>query len=153
MIIVCVTEQSCCDRLILAGYRLSKKWNEPLQVITVRPKRMGRCDADHDCWLASPELEYLADVCHSVDADLYFMFDDHPDQAVIRYIETHQPATVVTGVPPAGTVSAFNEALRTRFPELAICPVDADGRLTGTETRTALRPAQQRMAPWSQLYG
>lgn len=153
MIIVCVTEQSCCDRLILAGYRLSKQWNEPLRVITVRPKRMGRCDADHDCWLGSPELEYLADVCHSVDADLYFMFDDHPDRAVIRYIEEHQPSAVVTGVPPAGTVSAFNTALQARFPGLTICPVDADGHLIQTAVRTALQPAQQRTAHWGQVYG
>lgn len=129
MILVCVTDQESCDRLIYTGHRLAQKWNETLEVITVRPRRMGVCDGRHQCWLASPELEYLSDVSNSVDADLNFVFHDDPVRAISEHINRYHPVCVVTGVGPDGMVGDFHERLFEGSPDTQFCAVDKAGKL------------------------
>ncbi len=134
MILVCVTDQQSCDRLIYAGYRLAQNRSEPLEVITVRPRVMGKCTDSNDCWLASPEIQYLTEITISLDAELHFIFNDQPAEAIAQYIKNHKIKRLVTGVPPDGEISPFNQTIAERVPELLIYQV--------AESGTVIKPGQ-----------
>ena len=88
-ILVCVTGQRHCDRLIVAGKKLAEKENVPLQVLCIQPMNDGYCSK-------SDEMEYLYQVTKDAGAEMTIFFqDDAPVIAagfakhsrVIRYLQ------------------------------------------------------------------
>lgn len=125
MVLVCVTDQESCDRLIEAGKNLAILMATPLKVISVRPK-------NSEDWLASEELEYLFSLAKSLDAEMIIRFHDYAAEAVADYIKNHDVQTVIVGQPPQPGQSVFISGLEEHFPHLPIICVQDNGRLNVT---------------------
>lgn len=135
MILVCVTDQESCDRLIVAGQHLSNLTGLPLKVITVRPR--------HDkAWMASAELEYLFRFAAGRKAEMIVLFSDHPADAVIDYLTTNESHTVIVGAPPDFDQSVFITALSDALPEIPLLCIAPDG----TVQLAAADPTSLRMS-------
>ncbi len=122
MVLVCVTDQDSCDRLIYAGKKLAKIENLELQVLSVRPyhTRDG---------LSGDALEYLYSISKQLEADMIVLFHDYAPEAVANYIQHHETNYVIVGMPPDPDQSVFISELENYFPELPVISVDHKGTL------------------------
>ena len=122
MILVCVTDQESCGRLIKAGRQLADIVDVPLKVISVLPHGSGR-------WMASEELEYLFNISKQLEAEMIIRFHDFAAEAVADFIR-HQPVrALIVGEPPEPGQSVFISHLEEQFPDLAILCVKDNGKL------------------------
>ena len=122
MVLVCVTDQETCSRLIYAGRRLADIKNIPLKVICVQPKKAAN-------WLASEEVEYLFNLSKKLDAEMIVIFNDHPVEATADYIRKNKVNFVIVGTPPQPGHSVFISELEDKFPQTPVITVDHDGTL------------------------
>ena len=122
MVLVCVTDQASCARLIKAGRNLADILSVPLKVISVRPRRS-------DDWLASEELEYLFDLSKQLEAEMVIRFHDYAAEAVADYIEKNDVRAVIVGEPPQPGQSVFIASLESRFVSLPVICVKDDGQV------------------------
>jgi K+-sensing histidine kinase KdpD len=122
MVLVCVTDQETCDRLIFSGKKLAVLEQIPLKVICVRPRQAA-------AWLASDEVEYLFSLSKQLDAEMVVLFHDYAIEAVEEYIEKQDVRFVLVGEPPEDGQSIFISGLEERFPHLPIITVDKNGML------------------------
>lgn len=122
MVLVCVTDQDSCDRLIFAGKKLANLEHLDLKVIHVRPyhARDG---------LASEAIEYLYSISKQLDAEMIVYFHDYAPEAVANYIQQHSTNYVIVGMPPDPEQSVFISELENIFPDLPVISVDAKGLL------------------------
>ncbi|MDD2533697.1 MAG: hypothetical protein PHC86_03240 [Eubacteriales bacterium] len=122
MVLVCVTDQDACDRLIFAGRKLANIEHLDLQVINVRPQ--------HTQNPASVEaVEYLFSISKQLNAEMVILFHDYAPEAVAYYIEHHETNYVIVGMPPDPDQSVFITALEDHFPNLPVISVDEKGAL------------------------
>lgn len=129
MILVCVTDQQSSDRLIYAGYRLSQKNKKPMRVITARPRNISNATNRTELWLASPEIQYLSDVCSSLDVEFHFVFSNNPAKAVGEYVLENAVDELVISQAPVGTTNVFAETILNMAPGTAIHYVDKKGKI------------------------
>ncbi len=120
MVLVCVTDQESCSRLIRTGRRLANLLGSPLKVITVRPK-------GSENWFASDELEYLYQVSKELGAEMIIRFHNDASQCVADYIAQQPIQSIVVGEPPEPGHSLFISNLESRHPQLPLLTVDAHG--------------------------
>ena len=122
MVLVCVTDQDACDRLIFAGRRLAAIEHLDLKVISVRPyhARNG---------LAGEALEYLFSIAKQLNAEMNVLFHDYAPEAVANFIQHHETNYVIVGMPPDPDQSVFISALEDYFPDLPVISVDERGVL------------------------
>jgi K+-sensing histidine kinase KdpD len=118
-VLVCVTGQRDCDRLIHAGKKIADSQSIPLQVLCIQPTSAG---FDTDC----EELEYLRQNAKAADAEMsVYFYDDAPLMAagVAKNIHaTH----IVTGMAEA-PVNGFVEIIHKLLPQIPISMVAKDG--------------------------
>ncbi len=86
MILVCVTDQNACDRLIFAGKRLATIEHLDLKVITVRPHHAIE-------GLSGDSLEYLFSISKQLDAEMIVLFHDYAPEAVANFIRNNDTHT------------------------------------------------------------
>jgi len=122
MILVCVTDQESCGRLINAGRKLADITDNPLKVICVRPRRTA-------IWFGSDELEYLFNYSKQLGAEMIIFFHDCAVEAVADYIRTNDVQYVIVGMPPDPGQSVFISGLEENFPELPVIALDETGNL------------------------
>lgn len=122
MVLVCVTDQESCGRLIEAGRKLADITDSLLKVISVRPRRMEN-------WFGSDELEYLFNRAKQLDAEMIIRFHDYALESVADYLRNHEVRYVIVGSPPQAGQSIFISGLEESFPDLPIICVDTDGAL------------------------
>ncbi|NLO36004.1 MAG: hypothetical protein GX112_06600 [Clostridiaceae bacterium] len=122
MILVCVTDQESCTRLIKAGRQLADIVAVPLKVISVRPHGSGS-------WMASEELEYLYNMAKQLNAEMIIRFHDFAAEAVADYVRRQPVKAVIVGEPPQPGQSVFISHLEEHFPDLAILCVKDNGKL------------------------
>ena len=122
MILVCVTDQESCTRLIKAGRQLADIVAVPLKVISVRPHGSGS-------WMASEELEYLYNMAKQLNAEMIIRFHDFAAEAVADYVRRQPVKAVIVGEPPPPGQSVFISHLEEHFPDLAILCVKDNGKL------------------------
>lgn len=123
MVLVCVTDQESCDRLIRAGSQLAGLMATALKVISVRPRHSGD-------WLASDELEYLFGLAKQLDAEMIIRFHDYAAEAVADYIRKEPIQAVIVGQPPQPGQSVFISSLEEHFPDLPVICVKDNGRVS-----------------------
>lgn len=121
MILVCVTEQKACRRLIETGHKLAEKAKMPLKVICVRSPEQSR-------WLASDEVEDLFAAAREKDAEMIIKFSHDPVQAVSSYIDSQPIRAILTGTPPTEQPGIFIQALSRRHTDIPLIQVDTSGR-------------------------
>jgi K+-sensing histidine kinase KdpD len=122
MILVCVTDQESCGRLIEAGRQLADLADVPLKVICVRPRRMEN-------WFGSDEVEYLFNRSKQLGAEMIIIFHDYAVEAVAEYIRTRDVHTIIVGMPPDPGQSIFISGLESRFPHIPIISLGDIGGL------------------------
>lgn len=122
MILVCVTDQESCTRLIKAGRQLADIVAVPLKVISVRPHGSGS-------WMASEELEYLYNMAKQLNAEMIIRFHDFAAEAVADYVRRQPVKAIIVGEPPQPGQSVFISHLEEHFPDLAILCVKDNGKL------------------------
>lgn len=122
MILVCVTDQESCGRLIEAGRKLADLSDTSLKVICVRPRNMKS-------WFGSDEVEYLFNKAKQLDAEMIIKFHDYAVDAVSDYIRTHDIDVVLVGMPPVAGHSVFISGIEDNFPDLPVIALDDSGIL------------------------
>ena len=116
-IMVCVTPQQSCRRLIEAGARIAREENLPLSVISVFKESSG-FNANE-----GGALENLFECAKNFDADMNIYFNDSPALVVAVWAKKNNASTLVTGFPAEGS-SGFISRIHEIIPELPITMVD-----------------------------
>ena len=116
-IMVCVTPQQSCTRLIEAGARIAKEEKLPLEVISVFKQSSGM-NANED-----GALENLFECVKKYNASMNIFFNDSPALVVAVASKKHRAANLITGFPADGS-SGFIAHIHEILPELPITMVD-----------------------------
>lgn len=105
-ILVCVTVQRDCDRLIRQGKALSLKTGEPLHVLHVCSGKnlLGNPDA-------AEALNYLFSLAHEVDAEMNILYEADVPAAIARYAAAHGAATLILGPDKSGFAARLRKLL------------------------------------------
>ncbi len=118
-VMVCVTPQQSCQRLIEAGARIAREENLPLSVISVF-KQSSSLNANED-----GVLETLFGCAKKNNADMNIFFNDSPDLVVAVCAKKNNASTLVTGFPAEGS-NGFIARIHEILPELPITMVDGN---------------------------
>jgi K+-sensing histidine kinase KdpD len=122
MVLVCVTDQESCGRLIEAGRQLADLADMSLKVICVRPHRM-------ESWFGSDEVEFLFNRSKQLDAEMIIVFHDYAVEAVAEYIRSNDIHYIIVGTPPEPGQSIFITGLEDQFPQIPIFSIGQTGGL------------------------
>jgi len=144
VIVVAVTDQASCDRLIRAGAQQARQMGTGLKVVSVQPFALNGLDLGLN-------LDYLYNVAKEHGAEMSVFYHDDPLLMLGAYLQRHNTAGLVAGTTPGGCEGQFIHELRRSLPKLAVCLVDPDGLLydltpvaycRGRERPPKLRPAE-----------
>lgn len=116
-VMVCVTPQQSCQRLIEAGARIAKEENLPLSVISVFKESNG-LNANE-----GGALEELFQCAKKYNASMDVFFNNSPVLVIAVAAKKHNASTLVTGFPADGS-SGFIAHIHEILPELPITMVD-----------------------------
>ncbi|MBQ4625989.1 MAG: hypothetical protein IJB45_01915 [Clostridia bacterium] len=119
-VVVCVTPQDSCLRLIEAGARIAKEENKPLVVLSVFREKNG-LNANE-----GGALEKLYECARIFNARMSIYFNDSPAIVAAVAAKKENASTFVTGFPAEGS-SGFIARIHELIPELPITMVDKDG--------------------------
>lgn len=120
-VLVCVTGQRDCDRLIRAGRKVADSLAVPLQVLCVQPASAG---FDADC----AELEYLRQTARGAGAEMSVYFDDDAALMAVGFAKQEGARHIVTGMAEA-PVNGFVELVHKLLPHIPISMVAKDGTI------------------------
>ena len=118
-VLVCVTGQRDCDRLIRAGKKIADSRSIPLQILCVQPTSAG-FDADGE------ELEYLRQTAKNAGAEMSVYFHDDAPLMAAGFAKNIRAGHIVTGMAEA-PVNGFVEILHKLLPKIPISMVAKDG--------------------------
>lgn len=118
-VMVCVTQQEACSRLIEAGARIAKEENLPLSVISVFRESRGMNANDGGA------LENLFVCAQKYNAAMNVYFNDSPALVVAVAAKKNHASTLVTGFPAEGS-DGFIARIHEILPELPITMVDSN---------------------------
>lgn len=118
-VLVCVTGQYDCDRLIEAGFEQAVEKGYELHVLCVHTPT-------NDLTQFSGEVEYLYRTAKDLGADMTVMFSDNAPRCTADFAHTVNAKHLITGIPdrrPNGFVLTLHELL----PRIQITTVTKDG--------------------------
>ncbi|MBQ2904352.1 MAG: hypothetical protein IJE48_08145 [Clostridia bacterium] len=118
-VMVCVTPQESCARLIEAGARIAKEEKLPLEVISVFRQSSGLNANENNV------LENLFECAKNFNASMNIFFNDSPALVVAVATKKHNATTLVTGFPAEGS-SGFIARIHEIVPDLPITMVDKE---------------------------
>lgn len=105
-ILVCVTRQKACERLINVAADLKKKDGE-LYVIHVTKENWNFVDNSRD----GEAMEYLFSMTKSYGADLTILNSDKIPETIAQFAEHYGIDLIVLGESPDGTQNTFKHRL------------------------------------------
>ncbi len=114
-ILVCVTRQKACERLIRAAAEL-KKEDGALYVIHVTKDSWNFVDNARD----GEALEYLFSLSKSYGADLTILNSDRIPETIAQFAEHYGIQLIVIGEGPDGSVDSFKNRLSALLDETEI---------------------------------
>lgn len=120
-VLVCVTGQHDCDRLIHAGKCIAQQRNVQLQVLCVQPTSKG---VNGDC----DELEYLRQTSKEADAEMTVYFNDEAAYTAAAFACHVGAVHIVTGMAEE-PVNGFIDVLHSLLPEIPISMVAKDKKV------------------------
>jgi len=143
VVIVAVTDQKSCDRLIRAGARQAQDMGVGLKVVSVQPFAFLGLELGLN-------LDYLYGIAKEYGAEMSVFYHDDPLQMIGAYIRRHNTRLLIAGTTPGGYEGQFISELRRAFPKQPVCLVDPDGLLYDLTplafTRGRARPPKLRPA-------
>lgn len=120
-IMVCVTPQIACARLIEVGKVLADENNATLEILCVFPQK----DCEH------PDIEALTalqKVANDADAQMSIYFNDSPVLIASSFAAKTNALTVLTGFPRENS-SNFVGVFHSLMPDIPVSMVDGDGKV------------------------
>lgn len=120
-VLVCVTGQHDCDRLIHAGKYIAKQRDAQLQVLCVQPTSNGM---HGDC----EELEYLRQTSKDADAEMTVYFNDDAAYTAAAFAQQTSAVHIVTGMAEE-PVNGFIDVLHSLLPKIPISMVAKDKKV------------------------
>ena len=118
-VLVCVTGQFNCDRLIKAGFELAAESGLELHVFCVHTPT-------NDLTAFSEELEYLYRTAKDLGADMTVSFSHNAPAATADFAHKVNAKHLITGVPDLRP-NGFVLTLHKRLPGIQITTVTKDG--------------------------
>jgi K+-sensing histidine kinase KdpD len=118
-VMVCVTPQQSCSRLIEAGARIAKEENLPLSVVSVFRESSG-LDVN-----IGETLENLFACSQKYQASMNVYFNDSPSLVLAVVAKKSNASNLVTGFPGEGS-NGFIAGIHELLPELPITMVDGN---------------------------
>ncbi len=121
-VMVCVTGQKTCERLIKEGARVADLHSVGVHVVHVAPEGehfMGSGENEAEA------LEYLLRRSNEVGADMTVLHAKDPKAALCEYATKNDIGVVVLGVAPGTNALDFARTLEAKLPGVDICPVTA----------------------------
>lgn len=118
-ILVCVTGQRDCDRLIKAGKKYADERSVSMQVLCVQPTSAG-----YDA--CGEELEYLRQTARDASAEMTVIFNDAAALIAAGFVKQIGATHIVTGMAEAPT-NGFIEVLHNLVPKVPISMVSREG--------------------------
>ena len=118
-VMVCVTPQQSCSRLIEAGARIAKEENLPLSVVSVFRESSG-LDVN-----IGETLENLFACSQKYQATMNVYLNDSPALVLAVVARKSNASNLVTGFPGEGS-NGFIAGIHELLPELPITMVDGD---------------------------
>jgi K+-sensing histidine kinase KdpD len=120
-VLVCVTSQPDCERLIRAGKKVADGEGVPLQVVSVQ--------REEECFQPNSEaLEHLHQQAKAVDAEMTIYFNDSPAITAAVHAVKEGAVNIVMGFPGENSAH-FVEDVHLLAPEIPISMVDGDDKI------------------------
>lgn len=135
-VLVCVTGQRDCDRLILIGKSLAEEMGIALQVLCVQPTANGFC-------ARSEEVEYLYQTSKDAGAEMTIYFHDEAALIAAGFVKQVNAKHIVTGMPD-GRANGFVEMIHRLVPETPVSMVSKDGKTYNMYPATRPAPHFQK---------
>ena len=117
-VLVCVTGQKDCDRLIRTGRQLADAHQVELQVLSVQPTSLG--------YQIGEELEYLRQTARDAHAEMTVFFHDEAALMTVGFIKQVGAIHVVTGMAEA-PINGFVDTIHQMLPSIPISMVSKEG--------------------------
>lgn len=117
-VLVCVTDQYSCERLIKRGAEIAKENQMELQVLNVSKPSSG-IEVD------GKALEFLYKKAKNCGAEVVFYFNDEPVLIIAGHVKKYNVCNVITGMPENGNIG-FIQMLHTLIPDVPITMVPVD---------------------------
>ena len=115
-VLVCVTDQPSCRRLIMAGDAIAQKYHVPVKVVTVlNPGLVSAKTAD--------VLQTLYNIAGRLGAEMTVHFNDSPALTVAVHARQNNAIHLVSGSPGTNS-NLFIETIRGLLPEIPVSIVD-----------------------------
>lgn len=119
-ILVCVTQQESCQRLIKAGATLAREKKLGLEVLSVFPSK--------SCFTPNFKVLDILEKCSMENnAQMTVFYDDHPFIVAAAFAKKCGATHIITGL--GDDDSPFISGLQIVLPEVKICMVGSDNRL------------------------
>jgi K+-sensing histidine kinase KdpD len=120
-VLVCVTGQHDCDRLIRTGKKIADELALPLRVLCIQPASAG---FEGNC----EELEYLRQTARDAGAEMTVYFNDDASLMAVSVAKKLGTKHIVTGMPEA-PVNGFVEIIHKLLPQVPISMVAKGGKI------------------------
>ncbi len=120
-VLVCVTGQHDCDRLIHVGKHIASQLNLQLQVLCVQPTSKG---IHGDC----EELEYLRQTSKEANAEMTVYFNNEAAYTAAAFARQVNAVHIVTGMAEE-PVNGFIDILHSLLPKIPISMVGKDKKV------------------------
>lgn len=120
-VLVCVTDQLSCERLINAGVVLAKSQELPVRVLSVLPEGLVN---EH----TAAVMQSLYDTASALGAEMTFYFNGSPALTAAVYATKHKAVHIISGSPGSNS-NQFIETVKGLLPEIPVTIVDTDGQM------------------------
>lgn len=117
-VLVCVTDQYSCERLINHGAKIAKENQMELQVLNVSKP-------SSDVEVDGKALEFLYKKAKQCGAEAVFYFNDQPVLITAGHVKKYNVCKVITGMPENANIG-FIQMLHTLIPDVPITMVPVD---------------------------
>ncbi len=120
-ILVCVTDQLSCERLIRTGAEIAKEKGVPVQVVSVLPEALV---SDNTAFI----MQKLYNTANSLGAEMTFYFNSDPALTVVVHAKKSGATHIVSGTPGANS-TLFFETIKSLLPDLPITIINTENHL------------------------
>lgn len=120
-ILICVTAQNACDRLIKVGSDIAKSFDYNIHILMVRPQVS-------DYAPMSNEIEYLYQTAKDYNGEMTIIFDNDAVKTAVNFAKKINAKRLVTGMPD-GRLNGFIVRFHDAMPNLPISMVAKDNTI------------------------
>lgn len=120
-VLVCVTDQLSCERLILVGAAIAEKYGVPVKVLSILPEGLISEST-------AAVLQNLYDTASSLGAEMTVYFNNDPALTAAVHASKTGAVHIVSGTPGIES-NMFIETIKNLLPELPMSIIDADNHV------------------------